>query len=383
MPNGDIYFHRYNHDNYCENNNDCTGWPAGGSGRYGRFWPVLSGERGEYEIGNGRSATVYLQSMADAANDGYFLPEQIWDRPDIACFTAGRPTGSAAPLNWAEGQYLRLAQSIDAGYNLDTLSVVKAQYRGAGSSLGAAGKCIDDARASTDNGATIQLFACNGTVAQNWVWNSDDGTLRALNKCWTSLAARLPAERHFSSGTATAQAQASSHIPRTFRAVLPPVKVQVVPPNRAIRNSGIGDDRVRADAEPAKRRSPETLLALASPAKSTRIRLTATRLCGAGERSQKRATRARALIAIGKARVARGLRALTGEERSSLRSASARDHRRFHRVRPELRNLPPSGTGLGFRSLGEPSERILGRYLRRVADLPCSGAGCLPSHHHE
>ena len=125
------------------------GGPPVGSNRYGRFWPVLSGERGEYEIANGRSANVYLQSMADAANDGYFVPEQVWDRPDIACFTAGRPTGSAAPLNWAEGQYLRLAQSIDAGYNLDTPSVVKAKYRGAGPILGAAGKCIDDAGAST------------------------------------------------------------------------------------------------------------------------------------------------------------------------------------------------------------------------------------------
>ena len=154
-----------------------------GPNHYGRFWPVLSGERGEYEIANGRSANVYLQSMADAANDGYFVPEQVWDRPDIACFTAGRPTGSAAPLNWAEGQYLRLAQSIDAGYNLDTPSVVKAKYRGAGPILGAAGKCMDDAGASTDDGAAIQVFACNNTVAQSWTWNSDDGTLRALNKC--------------------------------------------------------------------------------------------------------------------------------------------------------------------------------------------------------
>ena len=184
MPNGDIYFHRYNHDNYGESNSDCTaGPPTRAPIAYGRFWPVLSGERGEYEIANGRSASVYLQSMADAANDGYFVPEQIWDRPDIACFTAGRPTGSAAPLNWAEGQYLRLAQSIDAGYNLDTPSVVKAKYRGAGPILGAAGKCIDDAGASTDNGTAIQIFDCNGTGAQSWTWNSGDGTLRALGKC--------------------------------------------------------------------------------------------------------------------------------------------------------------------------------------------------------
>jgi glucoamylase len=183
MPDGDIYFHRYNHDNYGESDSDCTGWPAKGANRYGRFWPVLSGERGEYEIANGRSATVYLQSMADAANDGYFVPEQVWDRSDIACYTAGRPTGSAAPLNWAEGQYLRLAQSIDAGYDLDTPSVVKAKYRGAGPILGAAGKCIDDAGANTDNGAAIQIFTCNGTGAQSWAWSSGDGTLRALNKC--------------------------------------------------------------------------------------------------------------------------------------------------------------------------------------------------------
>ena len=185
MPNGDIYFHRYNHDSYGESNGDCTGWPSSpnAANHYGRFWPVLSGERGEYEIANGRSATVYLQSMADAANDGYFVPEQVWDRPDITCFIVGRPTGSAAPLNWAEGQYLRLAQSIDASYNLDTPSVVKAKYRGAGPILGSAGKCIDDAGANTDNGTAVQLFACNGTVAQNWTWSSPDGTLRALNKC--------------------------------------------------------------------------------------------------------------------------------------------------------------------------------------------------------
>jgi glucoamylase len=29
---------------------------------------------------------------------------------------------------WAEGQYLRLAQSMDAGHNLDTPSIVKTRY---------------------------------------------------------------------------------------------------------------------------------------------------------------------------------------------------------------------------------------------------------------
>jgi glucoamylase len=183
MPSGDIYFHRYNHDNYGESNTDCSGFPSNGVNRYGRLWPVLSGERGEYELANGRLASVYLQSMADASNDGYFVPEQIWDRSDVSCYTLGRPTGSASPLNWAEGQYLRLSQSIDAGYDLDTPSVVKAKYRGAGPIRGNAGKCIDDAGAGTNNGTAIQIWMCNGTRAQNWTWNSGDGTLRVLGKC--------------------------------------------------------------------------------------------------------------------------------------------------------------------------------------------------------
>ena len=121
--------------------------------------------------------------MADATNEGYFVPEQIWDRSDVSCFALGRPTGSASPLNWAEGQYLRLSQSIDAGYNLDTPSVVKAKYRGAGPIRGNGGKCIDDAGGSINNGTAIQLWDCNGTSAQIWAWNSGDGTLRVLGKC--------------------------------------------------------------------------------------------------------------------------------------------------------------------------------------------------------
>jgi glucoamylase len=185
MPNSDVYFHRYDHDNYGENNTDCTGWrsPHNPDGFFGRLWPVLSGERGEYELANGRSANLYLQSMADAANDGYFLPEQVWDRADISCFSLGRPTGSAAPLNWAEGQYLRLSQSIDAGYNVDTPSVVKARYRGAGPILGNEGKCIEDAGADTASGTAIQIQACSGATQQSWIWSSGDGTLRVFGKC--------------------------------------------------------------------------------------------------------------------------------------------------------------------------------------------------------
>jgi glucoamylase len=128
LPDGDVYFHRYVHDSYGESNADCSGWPANGADRHGRLWPVLSGERGEYEVANGRSASVYLRSMADATNGGFFVPEQVWDRSDVSCFPEGTPTGSAAPLMWAEGQYVRLAQSMAAGHDVETPSVVTSRY---------------------------------------------------------------------------------------------------------------------------------------------------------------------------------------------------------------------------------------------------------------
>ena len=80
--------------------------------------------------------------------------------------------------------------------------------------LGAAGKCLDDAGASTDNGAVIQIFGCNETAAQSWDWNSDEGMPRVLNKCldvtsgatqWNAASA-LGLQRHRRSGVALATA---------------------------------------------------------------------------------------------------------------------------------------------------------------------------------
>ncbi|MGO7984303.1 glucoamylase, partial [Rhizobium johnstonii] len=69
----------------------------------GRLWPLLSGERGEYELANGRSATTFLKTMAAAANAGYMIPEQVWDQADGTAngFTFGEGTGSATPLAWS------------------------------------------------------------------------------------------------------------------------------------------------------------------------------------------------------------------------------------------------------------------------------------------
>lgn len=179
----DVYFKRYNHDNYGESSVDCSGWPANGKNRFGGAWPVLSGERGEYELANGRPASVYLRSMADAANEGHFVPEQIWDRPGVPCFAFGRPTGSAAPLNWAEGQYVRLARSMDAGRNVETPAVVQARYRGAGPIAGEGGKCITAGGGGSSTASAIRLSSCDGGAAQRWSWDAAAGALHADSRC--------------------------------------------------------------------------------------------------------------------------------------------------------------------------------------------------------
>ena len=126
-PAGDMW-HRYNHDSYGESRADGTGWPAGHGGRTGRLWPLLSGERGEYELAAGHPDGPFLQTMANAGNAGFLIPEQVWDRPDQFGFTFGQPTRSAAPLKWAEAQYVRLALALDAGHPVETPSAVRTRY---------------------------------------------------------------------------------------------------------------------------------------------------------------------------------------------------------------------------------------------------------------
>src|SRR5437763_4044611 len=124
---GDMW-HRYNHDSYGESQADGTGWPTGHAARTGRLWPLLSGERGEYELAAGHPASSYLRIMANAGNAGFLIPDQVWDRADQHGFTFGKPTGSAAPLNWAEAQYVRLALALDSGHPVETPSTVRIRY---------------------------------------------------------------------------------------------------------------------------------------------------------------------------------------------------------------------------------------------------------------
>jgi glucan 1,4-alpha-glucosidase len=124
-PSGDTW-KRYTFDGYGET---ADGAPWTGVG-IGRPWPLLSGERGEYVLANGGDALPYLQTMANTANSGYLIPEQIWDQADPTDFNHvfGKGTGSAAPLAWATAQFVRLAQGIAGGKPSETPSVVADRY---------------------------------------------------------------------------------------------------------------------------------------------------------------------------------------------------------------------------------------------------------------
>jgi len=139
---GHQYFYRYNHDGYGEGT-DGSPW-SGAAGGKGRLWPLLSGERGEYELAAGRSAAPQIAAMTAAAAPTGLLSEQIWDvqppaklppppvaggkTPKLPMFVAGTGTMSATPLAWSQAQFIRLAWSAAAGKPVETPLVVQCTF---------------------------------------------------------------------------------------------------------------------------------------------------------------------------------------------------------------------------------------------------------------
>jgi glucoamylase len=131
-PNG-RFWHRFDFDGYGEQR-DGAPWdsfPPDSQATLGRAWPIFAGERGEYELAAGSSATARLAAIAGAANDGFMLPEQVWDdQPPSGQpgFPPGEGTLSATPLAWSHAQFVRLAWSIDAGKPVEQPAIVACRY---------------------------------------------------------------------------------------------------------------------------------------------------------------------------------------------------------------------------------------------------------------
>jgi glucoamylase len=112
-------WYRYTRDGYGEHED---GSPFDGTG-VGRLWPLLTGERAHYELAAGRrdEAVRLMHTIEGFANDGNMLPEQVWDttdKPERELFF-GRATGSAMPLVWAHGEYVKLRRSLRDGRVFD------------------------------------------------------------------------------------------------------------------------------------------------------------------------------------------------------------------------------------------------------------------------
>jgi glucoamylase len=126
-PNGPAW-HRYSGDGYGEHRD---GRPFDGSGR-GRAWPLLTGERGHYELAAGNDPSSYLKVMAAMVGPGGMMPEQVWDTdalPALRLFP-GLPTGAAMPLVWAHAEFLKLMISRHLGYPFDRPAAVWRRYGG-------------------------------------------------------------------------------------------------------------------------------------------------------------------------------------------------------------------------------------------------------------
>jgi glucoamylase len=119
-------WYRYNHDGYGLRPD---GGPFKGWGK-GRLWPLLTGERGHYELAVGRDVKPFVRAMEGFASRGGMIPEQVWDEPDRPGRSRrfGQCAGSAMPLMWAHGEYIKLLRSAGDGQVFDRISIVADRY---------------------------------------------------------------------------------------------------------------------------------------------------------------------------------------------------------------------------------------------------------------
>ncbi len=118
---------RYPHDGYGDRD-DGSAYDEWG---VGRAWPLLTGERGHYELARGADPSPYLRALERFAGSTGLLSEQVWDGDDLPAvhLWRGGPTGSARPLAWAHAEYLKLLRSAHDGHVFDRLPEVHDRYR--------------------------------------------------------------------------------------------------------------------------------------------------------------------------------------------------------------------------------------------------------------
>jgi glucoamylase len=119
-------WHRYNEDGY---GNYADGRPFDGSGR-GGTWPLLTGERGHYELAAGKDPRPFIRAMERFAQGTGLISEQLWDLPNLpeAHLEQTYPSGSAMPLAWAHAEYIKLVRSTTDNMVFDFIPEVAERY---------------------------------------------------------------------------------------------------------------------------------------------------------------------------------------------------------------------------------------------------------------
>jgi glucoamylase len=117
---------RYNHDGYGQKDD---GGAFDGTG-VGRCWPILTGERGHYELAAGRDPKPFIATMEKFANQGGMITEQLWDADDLpqARIKRGEATGAAMPLCWSHAEYVSLVRSRHDGVCFDRVEAAFQRY---------------------------------------------------------------------------------------------------------------------------------------------------------------------------------------------------------------------------------------------------------------
>ena len=117
---------RYNHDGYGQKDD---GGAFDGTG-VGRCWPILTGERGHYELAAGRDAKPFIKAMEEFANEGGMITEQLWDAADLkeGKMEFGFPTGAAMPLCWSHAEYISLVRSYRDAVCFDRIEPAFQRY---------------------------------------------------------------------------------------------------------------------------------------------------------------------------------------------------------------------------------------------------------------
>ena len=125
LPQGPCW-RRYNHDGYGQKEDGSAFDGAG----VGRAWPILTGERGHYELAAGHDPKPFIAAMEAFANEGGMITEQLWDARDLPekGMRLGRPTGAAMPLCWSHAEYVSLVRSAHDGVCFDRVEPAFQRY---------------------------------------------------------------------------------------------------------------------------------------------------------------------------------------------------------------------------------------------------------------